>query len=155
MSNSLRLHDCSTPDFPVLHCLLEFALSCPLSRWCPPIISLSVAPSSHWWLSGKEPTCQYRRGGFDPWVGKVPWRRMDRGAWWAVVHGVAESDTIWQLNNNNPNTSTVLKCKTFENRKNSIYCYIPVSSIVMKSSRWLLSVHSQLQSSFVFQSMVK
>ena len=28
--------------------------------------------------SGKEPTCQCRRcrrHGFDPWVGKVPWRR--------------------------------------------------------------------------------
>ena len=27
--------------------------------------------------SGKEPTCQYRcmRCGFDPWVGKMPWRR--------------------------------------------------------------------------------
>ena len=28
--------------------------------------------------SGKEPTCQCRRGkryGFDPWVGKIPWRR--------------------------------------------------------------------------------
>ena len=28
-----------------------------------------------WWLSGKEPTCQYRRLGFDPCVGKIPWRR--------------------------------------------------------------------------------
>ena len=28
-----------------------------------------------WWLSGKEPTCQCRRLRFDPWVGKVPWRR--------------------------------------------------------------------------------
>ena len=40
------------------------------------------------------------------WVGKIPWRRewhllqcsclksfMDRGAWWATVHGVAESRT--------------------------------------------------------------
>ena len=30
--------------------------------------------------SGKEPTCQCRRHkrcGFDPWVGKIPWR----GAW--------------------------------------------------------------------------
>jgi len=30
------------------------------------------------WLSGKESTCQcrrYRRCGFDPWVGKIPWRR--------------------------------------------------------------------------------
>ena len=26
-------------------------------------------------LSGKESTCQSRRHGFDPWVGKVPWRR--------------------------------------------------------------------------------
>ena len=29
------------------------------------------------WLSGKESTCQWRcqRHGFDPWVGKIPWRR--------------------------------------------------------------------------------
>ena len=26
------------------------------------------------WLSGKEFTCQHRRRGFDPWVGKIPWR---------------------------------------------------------------------------------
>ena len=41
--------------------------------------------------------------GFSPWVGKIPWRRawailssenpMDRGAWWATVHGVAKSRT--------------------------------------------------------------
>ena len=24
---------------------------------------------------GKEPTCQCRNYGFDPWVGKIPWRR--------------------------------------------------------------------------------
>ena len=27
------------------------------------------------WLSGKEATCQCRRLGFDPWVGKISWRR--------------------------------------------------------------------------------
>ena len=30
------------------------------------------------WQSGKEPACQLRRcrrRGFDPWVGKIPWRR--------------------------------------------------------------------------------
>ena len=30
------------------------------------------------WLSGKEYACQYRRHkrrGFNPWVGKIPWRR--------------------------------------------------------------------------------
>ena len=26
-------------------------------------------------LDGKESTCQCRRPGFDPWVGKIPWRR--------------------------------------------------------------------------------
>ena len=43
---------------------------------------------------------------FDPWVGKIPWRRkwqltpvflpdnpMDRGVWWAIVMGVAKSQT--------------------------------------------------------------
>ena len=43
---------------------------------------------------------------FNPWVGKIPWRgawqptlvvipgeSMDRGAWWATVHGVAKSRT--------------------------------------------------------------
>ena len=30
------------------------------------------------WHSGKETACQcrrYKRGGLDPWVGKIPWRR--------------------------------------------------------------------------------
>ena len=26
------------------------------------------------WFSGKEFTCQYRKGGFDPWVRKISWR---------------------------------------------------------------------------------
>ena len=39
--------DCSTPGLPVLHYLLEFAQTqCPLSQWCHPIISCSVAPLS-------------------------------------------------------------------------------------------------------------
>ena len=29
----------------------------------------------HWWLSGKESTCQCWRCGFHPWIGKIPWRR--------------------------------------------------------------------------------
>ena len=28
-----------------------------------------------WWLNAKEPACQCRRCGFDPWVGKIPWSR--------------------------------------------------------------------------------
>ena len=43
--------------------------------------------------------------GFNPWIEKIPWRGkwqplyyscqdnpMDRGAWWATVHRVTESD---------------------------------------------------------------
>ena len=56
--------------------------------------------------SGQESSCQCKRRGFHPWVGKIPWRRawkprpgfllenpMDRGAWWAPVHRVAKSWT--------------------------------------------------------------
>ena len=58
------------------------------------------------WLSGEEFTCQGRRHGFSPWVGKIPWRRrwlslqysclgspMDRGDWRATVRGVAKCQT--------------------------------------------------------------
>ena len=31
--------------------------------------------SSGRWLSGKESACPWRRHGFDPWVGKLPWRK--------------------------------------------------------------------------------
>ena len=54
----------------------------------------------------KDSACQCRRHGFDPWVGKILWRRkwqntlvflpensMDRGAWWATVHGIPKSQT--------------------------------------------------------------
>ena len=60
--------------------------------------------------SGKEPTCQcsgHKRCGFDPWVGKIPWRRAwqptpvflpgeshGRRAWWTTVHRVAKSQTL-------------------------------------------------------------
>ena len=58
-----------------------------------------------WWLSSKEPTCQYR--GFNPCFGKSPGEGngcplqysflknpMDRGASWATIHGVSkELDT--------------------------------------------------------------
>ena len=59
--------------------------------------------------SGKEPACQCwrcKRRGFNPLVGKTPkegncfplqysflGNPMDRGAWQATVHGVAESDS--------------------------------------------------------------
>ena len=55
-----------------------------------------------WWLWGKESACQFRRPGFNPRVGKIPWiskwqpipflpgESMDREAWWVTVHRVAK-----------------------------------------------------------------
>ena len=54
--------------------------------------------------SGKESICQCKRYRFDPWVGKIPWSRkpttvflpgkfLDRGAWWAIIHGFAKNRT--------------------------------------------------------------
>ena len=63
MSNSLQPHDCSTPDFPVFHCLSEFAQthvhwvndaiqpSQPLSLPSPPALSLSQHQSLFQWVS--------------------------------------------------------------------------------------------------------
>ena len=31
-----------------------------------------------WWLRGKESACQCRRLRFNPWMGKIPWRRKWR-----------------------------------------------------------------------------
>ena len=57
------------------------------------------------WLSGKESIClPKRRCWFDPWVGKIQWRRKwqpttlflpgkYRGTWGATVHRVEESNT--------------------------------------------------------------
>ena len=58
------------------------------------------------WLSAKESACQFRRHGFHPWVGKIPWRRKwqfisvflpgklhgQRGLV-GTVHGVARNQT--------------------------------------------------------------
>lgn len=36
-----------------------------------PILIMSLP----WWLSSREPTCQYRRHWFDPWARKILWKR--------------------------------------------------------------------------------
>ena len=56
------------------------------------------------WLSGKESTCQYRKQWFDLWVEMKPCvgncsavqysclgNPVDRGAWWATVHGITRN----------------------------------------------------------------
>ena len=38
-------------------------------------LGLLTSQALPWWLSGKQPTCQCREHGFDPWVRKTPWSR--------------------------------------------------------------------------------
>ena len=50
------------------------------TAWCgqkkKSVISLSVyLHGLPWWLSSKEPACQGRRCRFNPWVGKILWRK--------------------------------------------------------------------------------
>ena len=60
--------------------------------------------------AGKEPTCNAGDLGLIPGLGRSPregkgyplWyscleNSMDRGAWWAPVHGIAKSDMTEQL----------------------------------------------------------
>ena len=44
-------------------------------QWTVQILSYVYMPGLPWWLSSKESACECRRCGFDPWVGKIPWRR--------------------------------------------------------------------------------
>ena len=70
------------------------------------------------YLNGKESTGQcrsHRRCRFNPWVGKISWRRKwhptqvflpgqsppARGGWQAAVHGVAESDMTEHTHDDN------------------------------------------------------
>ena len=64
------------------YCLQDFLSS---KSWCSELSYLTTLIAyPHYpvnlprWLRGKESACQCRRRrrlGFDPWVGKVPWRR--------------------------------------------------------------------------------
>ena len=70
------------------------------------IYFLYILTGFPWWFSGEEPACQCRRPGFNPWIGKIPWKikwqptsvsclenPMDRGACWTTVYGVTKGQT--------------------------------------------------------------
>ena len=72
------------PGLVTVHLPTDVALISLPNHLCPPDpvmgvhvwLSSSCSPSG---FSGKEPTGQYRRHKrcqFDPWVGKIPWRRV-------------------------------------------------------------------------------
>ena len=45
------------------------------SRYLPRLLATGAVHGLPWWLSDEESTCQCRKFGSDPWVGKIPWRR--------------------------------------------------------------------------------
>ena len=70
-----------------------------------------------WWFSGKQSTCQCRRRGFNPGVGKIPWKRAGQstavfslgkphGQRSLTVHGVTKTWT--RLSNQTITTPTWL-----------------------------------------------
>ena len=81
----------------------------PCSRALSSLIPLLVSNLTSLVAQVKESACQCRRRRLDPWVAKTPWRKkwqptpvflhsclgdpVDRGTWWATVHGVAKSQT--------------------------------------------------------------
>ena len=76
------------------------------------------------WLSDlkkKESSCQHRRHRVNAWVGKIPWRRkwqppqysclgnpMDREAWWATVHEIANTWTQLSIHHRDTGTRYLL-----------------------------------------------
>ena len=82
--------------------------------------------------------------GFDPWVKKIPWSRkwqltpvfllgnpMDRGAWWATVHGVIRSRTrlVWVTYTTNV-TELTIEEHEFEVRWLSVWILDPVTGLL-------------------------
>ena len=77
-----------------------------LLLWVCKLREIKVFWELHWWLSGKESACNSGDLGSIPELGRFPGEGngsplqyfclenfMDRGAWWATVHGVAKSWT--------------------------------------------------------------
>ena len=94
----------SFPQFPYLVWIETKTVRSGVHKYLQTRLNLMLyylPPWLPWRFSGKEPTYQCRRCRFDPWVGKIPWKRacnphqysclenpMDRGNWWLQPMGL-------------------------------------------------------------------
>ena len=103
---SLRLLPASQCQHPVSSVMKFETQEVTEIKRSPGYFLTSLYRSSPGGSDDKESACNAWRPGFNPWVRKIPWRRawqptavflpgesMDRGAWWATVHGVTKNQT--------------------------------------------------------------
>ena len=125
--------DENTSMKPVLRCCIHRPTSAPCCKWCSSVVQY------YWWpidslgllggsvVKNSPAHVEDARDRFDPWVGKIPWRRdgnplqcsclespMDRGAWWATVHGVAK---CWTWLSMQMDSLSFLQSMSFKKKK--------------------------------------
>ena len=90
--------------FPATHCISFQIMQEPETRRPLEFRRVIMSKGFPWWLSTKESTCQAGDPGSIPGSRRSPKKEManpvqysrlgnpmDRGTWWATVHGVAKS----------------------------------------------------------------
>ena len=102
------------------------------------------------WHSGKESTCQYRRHGFTPWVGKIPWSRK-----WQPIpvflpgkfHGqrsLADHSPWGHRESDMGEHTCVCVCTHIHTgRESSFYLFRGICIVSISSILWILSVMLQ------------
>ena len=110
------------------------------------------------WLSGKESACQcrrWKRPGFDPWVGKIPWRRKwhptpvflpgeshrQRSLAGHSSWGCKESDTTEWLSTHAPVPLASSSCKAQVSSIISFYPYASDFKVYILSPDISLKLH--------------
>ena len=101
------------------------------------------------WCSGKESTCQCRRCGFDPWVGKIPWRRK-----WQPTPVFLPGESHGQRSLGGYNPQGLKELDTTEQAACMCYilCIVSIASN-MQNSLWICTDKNDLK--FVYSEIIR